>query len=335
MQEVEDSSCLSKLIDWLGELLKRGFPMSTSIGKISIDNIYPKAIQTEDLLEQVVTELRILLPDAPEANAILPVLVTGYIMNRRGASEESDLAVHKNATGLYRNLFYNGDISAYMKSTKDRFRVCSWKKMYLRITYCQLTKSRMTKSLSYFGMLNLFLFLAYKMKEFCNLTLSCDLFEEFTGYPGLCDKFFPRLEIETPLHTQDDPLKKDISAYLNNLYGSDLPDDIISTIDPENQLGDEAVFLETMEGVYAELYGELCETCTQKKIKNMMEPEDPELDCSMGTSLDMALDRYIMFFIDAVIQRDMERGKMFAEKDLRENKWAEDIWNDKILMRFR
>jgi len=42
-----------------------------------------------------------------------------------------------------------------------------------------------------------------------------------------------------------------------------------------------------------------------------------------------------MFFIDAVIQRDMERGKMFAEKDLRENKWAEDIWNDKILMRFR
>lgn len=93
------------------------------------------------------------------------------------------------------------------------------------MTYLQMTAEKMKTSLSYFGMVNLFLFLAYKMKEFCNLTLSCQLFEEFTGYRGLFDCYFPRLKNKTTLRTTDDPLKTEISLYLEKLYGDRAPDD--------------------------------------------------------------------------------------------------------------
>ena len=174
-------------------------------------------------------------------------------------------------------------------------------------------------------MLNIFLFLTYKMQKFCNLTLSCGLFEEFAGYPGLCDKFFPRLDTETELHTEDDLLKEEISSYLDKLYAA--PDS--TGMEMEDHLKEIDMSFETIDWLVEKL-------CEDSEGDGEDDSKDSnEDDGKGGFLLDMALARYVLFFIGAVIQRDINNFKIQSAKDLHKNKWADKVWNDPILIWFR
>lgn len=372
-------TCLGDLSSWLSELLKRGCPTSIFIDndKLSLSEIYP-SILAEGSTKLIAKELQVILPDAPEVCAILPVLITGYIVNRRGRYE-SEKGIPSGATALYRKLYYKYDISNQKSSSKSLFQVCEWKERYPDVTYGQMTKSIMKGRLSYFGMVNLFLFLAYKMEGLCNLTLSCALFEEFTGYPGLCDKFFPRLEVETELHTEDDPLKEKISLYLAELYKDYTPDSVDtssdadepfistdSTSEVEDYLSD--IMADTLSEI-KELDGKIdflletlgldstinillkikeernsttsnfseeteCDAFSDKveldrKIDDLLKMKDPTSDGKIGTALDLALDRYIIFFVSALIHRDK-----VPESDLSKSPWANEVWENPMLRFF-
>lgn len=319
---------LNGLSDWLYELVKKDGPQSMFLGggKLPAGQIYPKVLLRENNRRQIGAELQVILPDAPEVNAILPVLVTGYIMNRRESPDEDH--EFRGASSLFKGLIYREKESSSIKmGGKSLFRVKSWDKMFRKVTYRQMTQTRMKKSLSYFGMLNLFLFLSHKMGKICNLTLSCDLFEEFTGYPGFCAEDFPRLDTETELHTDDDPLKEEISSYLDKLYGSldnTKMEDKLNSINMSYELTDLLVDM-------------LCEGSEDSGESDG--EKNGETQIKDGSLLDMALEQYIMFTIEALIRRDREsavqRGEIFTEKDLSKNKWAESIWTDMILMFFR
>lgn len=327
---IQGPTGLNELSNWLHELVSKDGPQSMFLdgGKLPAEKIYPKVLLHKNTRKQIDAELQVILPDAPEVNAILPVLVTGYIMNRRKSHLE-DRAFPNGASSLYKSLQYEKTVNYSIKmSGTSLFRVKSWDKIFREVTYCQMTKMRMKKSLSYFGMLSLFLFLCYKMEESCNLTLSCDLFEEFTGYPGFCDKFFPRLKVETQLHTEDDPLKDEISSYLKELYeGVALPS-------IEGQFGS----VELPSGI-EELMEELCENYDLSNINSPLDMEDGVPDSEDKSQMDMVLERYIMFTIDALIRRArksaVQNGEIFTKEDLSKNKWAESIWTDMILMFFR
>ncbi len=62
----------------------------------------------------------------------------------------------------------------------------------------------------------LFLFLAYKTQDLCNLTLSYSLFEKFTGCLSLLEYDFRRLP--KPDATIGDPLRDELLSYLKCLF---------------------------------------------------------------------------------------------------------------------
>ena len=64
------------------------------------------------------------------------------------------------------------------------------------------------------------------MKDFCNLTLSCTLFEEFAGSVGFFDSHFPRVDDgHTFKNTCSDPKKEAIILYLEKMFDVDIAPD--------------------------------------------------------------------------------------------------------------
>lgn len=164
-----------------------------------------------------------------KVTAILPVLVSGYIQKRRGdKGKKTACEDPPRFTGqLFSCLAFHEKDADMFKRRKESacalFRPKCWSDQYSDLKYAQLTASKAKNKLKYFGNVMLFLFLAYKMKDFCNLSLSCDLFEDFSGSIGFFDEHFPRLE-EGYIYrgTSDDPRREEIISYLDKMFNLEI-----------------------------------------------------------------------------------------------------------------
>lgn len=103
------------------------------------------------------------------------------------------------------------------------FRPRPWSKEYSKLRYDQITSENMRTKLIYFGHIILFLFLTYKMKDFCNLSMSCALFENFSGFIGFFDNYFLHVESDYNFkRLSDDPQKGGIISYLRKMFDKDI-----------------------------------------------------------------------------------------------------------------
>lgn len=160
--------------------------------------------------------------------AILPVLVAGYMQNRRGdpnwKKEGKDYP--RGTAMIYANLVQIRKLDSLYHSKQNLdgiFRLRPWSKKYSKLRYDQITSENMRTKLNYFGHIILFLFLTYKMKDFCNLSMSCALFEYFSGFIGYFDNFFLHVESDYNFkRLSDDPQKGEIISYLRKMFDKDI-----------------------------------------------------------------------------------------------------------------
>lgn len=175
-------------------------------------------------------EFSYLLPDKPDVHAVLPLLITGYVLGRRGdpgqkdgenkcfAVDESD---PKYTANFLMNLLNGKDFKVHNDFKRSRHSLFRPAKKYTKLPklqYSAMTNPKLAKSLSLFRTSMLFLFFAYKTRELCNLTLSCSLFMEFSESGSLLDEGFPNYENllstgELPA-IEHDPLRDDILRYI-------------------------------------------------------------------------------------------------------------------------
>ena len=227
--------------------------------------------------------------------AILPVLVLGYIEGRRGPSNKKNKKskkskenkeggegkigerIFRGTAHTFENLLCHEDVDAYrheLQNIGSIFKPKCWDKVYSRLKYAKIDPKEMENKLLYFGDIMLFLFLAYKMKNFCNLTLSCALFEEFSGSVGFFDIHFPRIDNGYTFNgTHDDPKKEKIIYYLDKMFGADINSD--------------------------------------KRIELWNE----------------ALDRYVVFTINEVVCREENQ----LRRSFSEGEWAKNGWADELM----
>lgn len=257
-------SYLYYLNEWIEELLKMViFPSKNRKLWLSLPSCHSVSIPNEQIYrtsvlkykEELSVELQTLLPAFEEAGiekftsqhtmsddgaeiqdttykavrAILPVLVSGYIQNRRGDAQRGEKSEDppQFTASTYLNLIYHEDAEG-IKAARQRiyrlFEPHCWDKEYSKLKYTQITPQKISKI--YFGDVMLFLFLCYKMKDFCNLTLSCTLFEEFAGSVGFFDSHFPRVDDgHTFKNTCSDPKKEAIILYLEKMFDVDIAPD--------------------------------------------------------------------------------------------------------------
>lgn len=213
------------------------FPFSHS-SKIELDQIcrnsilkYKKelSIELQNSLPAFKDTSQMETPNASKiVRAILPVLVSGYIQNRRGDPDWSKekAGYPRQTANVFVNLINHDDPDGYhqaSKNIKSLFMPNEWDSKYPKLTYVQITPQKMRPTLTFFGDVMLFLFLVYKMKNFCNLSLSCTLFEATIGDIGFFDKNFPRIEKDRVLGGPgDDPIKDEIISYLDKMFNSEI-----------------------------------------------------------------------------------------------------------------
>lgn len=195
-------------------------------GSIDAHAIYPSSILK--YRHQLAVELGYLLPkDGPTATAILPVLLTGYISNRRGDPKgEEREAGPRYSANLFFSLLRGGDskqLSYFLHNGRKLFRPRHWSRIFPQLSI-KLDLATLKKSLSGYGLTRIFLFLLYKMRDLCNLTASLQLFDELTGYVSILSPCYPHCEGQ--LDGLSDPLREEVIDFLETMLIDVLPSEI-------------------------------------------------------------------------------------------------------------
>jgi len=231
---------LKNFEDWAESLseLKFGTPylrLELNFGPDPSKYFYPMCLLKYK--HELAVEFRCLLPNTPAVKAILPLLLMSYITNRRSATrskQKKDSPVlniegeeEEGTVSLLRNLIVYKDknIISYYEADQKLFRPRNWK--FPSLTYMQLTKTKLANSLASFGTTVIFLYFLYKTQDICNLTLSYKLFEEYSGFLELIDKRFS----DFPKEVEKDPLREEISSYINGFFSPMCEWEIISPLD--------------------------------------------------------------------------------------------------------
>lgn len=191
-------------------------------------HLCPRALT--DYKHKVMVELSYLLPNDPDVKAILPVLLTGYILGRRGdprhkagTSHELKSDDEKYTANSLMNLLEGKSrkpYSDFKRNSPKLFRPAAKYTKLPKLQYLKMSEARLRQSLLPFKTSILFLFLAYKTRDVCNLTLSSSLFIEFSKCGILGDPDFPSYadlseERKSALDIENDPLRDEILNYTN------------------------------------------------------------------------------------------------------------------------
>lgn len=209
--------------EWIDSLLKVAFTASQLPIDLTVkpngNHLYPECLLT--CKHELAVEFRYLLPDTPSVRAILPVLMVGYIVKRRG--ERSDCYDQPISRPLCSLLTHDKSrITHFKRKIDNQFRLSKAESTFSKLKYEQLKSlSLLEQKLSPLGIAVLFLFLAYKTKKLCNLPLSFALFEEFTGCLSLFDDAL-MVWLGDSTDVEDKALHADIAAYLISIFGTGL-----------------------------------------------------------------------------------------------------------------
>lgn len=188
---------------------------------LSFKRIYPASIQSEESMRDIARELDLLLPeDSESVRAILPILISGYIVNRRACqkTQENKLRNYRNrqdnnrkskagvkrcyegTPALYTLLLDDDENSEqfrkFIKRKEGLFKLTDYLGRYPKLKYSELTSGKIQMILSGFGIARLFLFLLYKTQDICDVSLSYLVFMVMTRYPQLLSSAYPWFESE-------------------------------------------------------------------------------------------------------------------------------------------
>lgn len=258
-------------------------------GSIDAHDIYPSSILK--YRHQLAVELGYLLPKGgPTATAILPVLLTGYISNRRGDPKgkegEDD---PKYSANLFLSLLRGGDskqLPYFLHNGSKLFCLRHWSSIFPKLCFAQLGLAKLKKSLSGYGLTRIFLFLLYKMRDLCNLTVSLQLFDELTGYVSILSPRYPHYEGQ--FDGLSDPLREEVIDFLETMLIDVLPgeEEHQHNIQPDNE----------------------CKTTTKDPL---LFPSGP-----------FSFYEFIAHFMEELIVRQGKSGKALTEEKLeQQNHW--------------
>ena len=252
-------------------------------GGIDAGDIYPASVLK--YRHQLAVELGFLLPKgSPTVAAILPVLLIGYISNRRGdPKEEKRENDPKYSANLFFSLLRGSDskqLSSFLKDGSNLFLPHYWNETFPRLRFAQLNLARLKKSLSGYGLTRLFLVLLYKTRDLCNLTVSLQLFDTLTGYISILSPRYPHSEGQ--FDDLSDPLRQEIIDYLKTMLIDMLPGEVE---DHDNSQPDNE-----------------CKTTTPDPL---LFPSGP-----------FSFYEFIAHFMEALIARQRKSGEVLTEEDL-------------------
>lgn len=279
---------------WLAELKDVDYGTYPEFD-LSASKIYPKAVCDKNDIRNIAMELDLLLPEGDSVVCgILPVLITGYIVNRRvpapkskakgsdygGTPEFADFLLDCEGPQFYRKNEEQKQLNPrkMMHKKTKLFVLREWNARFPKIKYSQLNKGKAQMLLSGYGDMRLFFFLLYKLRDKCNVSLSYFVFEAMTGFVDLL--------------TND---------------GTQLCDGIIKSGVPwfadENEVLSDSkkdLLLSSIKEEFADLF---------EPISNDAEPLKQELP--------MSLYKYLYNLKEALIDREAEeRGTPLSKKEI-------------------
>ncbi len=168
---------------WFGDIeqwliqLKKASCNKTAEFDLSAQKIYPKALASADEIHNIAVELDLLLPaDSKIICDMLPVLVTGYLSNRRVPDEGGMKNDYEGTPALVNCILDNKkkteQLRKFINSKEGLFRIKDWYERFPKIRYAQLDRGKAQMLLSGYGLIRIFYLLLYKMQDICNVSLS-------------------------------------------------------------------------------------------------------------------------------------------------------------------